>query len=192
MSDIPALFFSISDLELYKKLESLSQEHFPDQTFAFLGSTFADAREWRPGQKGDLLPTSRLMWRWVFMNERTERDYVPAINCGEFTVVFVHELGREAYHYAVRHRFCPQTLRFHKSLVGQRLVAQGGKPPDAYIATRPTDARLIQADGEYFSDPNQRIHYLETDSLDDQFDETIAFLKAEVSACTRRARIAVA
>ncbi len=187
-----ALFFSISDLELYKKLESLSQEYFPDQTFAFLGSTFEDAADWRPGQKGGLLPTSRLLWRWVHMNERTERIYIPAIKSGKFDAVFVHELGREARMYAIRHRDCPQTLRFHKSLVEQRLVSQGGKPPDAYIAVRPTNPRIVKADMEYFADPKQRIHYLETHSVTEQLEEMIAFLVNEIAARRRSIRVAVA
>lgn len=191
MSIKNALFFSVSDLVLYEKLKSLSQDCFPDQTFAFLGSTYADDMPWRPGQKADFLPTSRLLYRWVLMNERTERTYIPAITSGAYDAVFVHELGREAYHYALRHCDCEQALHFHKALVELRLIQQGGSPPTAYLASRPTNPRLIEADERYFADPNQRIHYLDAPTVDEQLHEVLPFLANELGA-GMHARAAVA
>lgn len=178
------LFLSVSDVALYEKLEPLLRGLFPEKTFAFLGSTFAINEPWRQGKKYDLEPTSRLLWRWIHMNEFTKKNIVPAYCGGTFDVVVVHELGREAYHYAIRHADCMETLGFHKKLVSARLVEQGIRPP-IYVTTRPTEPRLIEADREYFDDPEQRIHYLRTNTLDAQADEVVELVANFLCASPR-------
>lgn len=185
-----ALFLSISSQPLYETLERQIPESFPRHSFEFLGHTFADETPWRKGQKADLLPTSRLLWRWVLMNEFTAKYVAPALaqEGQELKLVFVREFGREAYHYAIRHCReypCRETLQFHKGLVRERLLAQHISPP-IYIAEHPTEERIIQADKEYFNDPNQELHYLHTDSLDAQFEETIELVRQLIACRTSK------
>ena len=176
-----ALLYSISDLTLYKELESLYR---PDtgQAFAFLGSTFSDDRRWGLEETAAMLPTSRLLIRWVAMNEKTEREIIPALNSGKYRAVFINGFGREAYHFAIRFRSCPQTLGFHKGLVGSRILQQGGIAPTAYIARPPLEPHLIAADADYFSDPGQRMRYIGGTGLRGQVEETTDFLENDIPA----------
>ncbi len=169
-----ALFFSVSDRTLYEKLESLLPGRFPGRTFAFLGDTFSDVAPWRPGDKGGLLPTSRLLWRWVLMNEFTVRKVAPALSEHDF--VFVREFGREAYLYAIRHRDCYETLEFHKALVAERLIEQQINPPE-YLASPPEDARLRHADKVYFEDPKQKLTYLAGETCDQKYLEVLRLVQ---------------
>ena len=179
------LFFSVSDRALYEKLEALISGLFPEQIFAFLGDTFADFSQWRRGRKAELLPTSRLLWRWILMNEFTARAIMPALVEDEKTgkklkILFVREFGREAYHYAILHRDCLQTLQFHKGLVQSRLMGQEIDPPE-YITRRPNDERFVRADREYFTDdPAQKVHYLAGETLDLQFLEVQTLLDTRI------------
>jgi hypothetical protein len=171
-----ARFFSVSNADLYNHLERELPRRFSEKKFRFLGSTFADNAPWKPGQKSDLLPTSRLLWRWALMNERTVRVYKPALECGAYDAIFVHEFGREAYHYAIRHQDCDETLEFHKGLVQDRLVQQKINPPE-YLATRPEDPRFIRADEAYFADPKQKLHYLSGRDSAEQCREVVRIFR---------------
>jgi len=176
----PALLYSISDLPLYKELESLHRIHFPDQAFAFLGSTFESGVSRDHEDMAALLPTSRLLLRWVNMNEMTERKIIPALKRGAYSALFIHEYGREAYHAAIRFGACPQTLGFHKGLVRSRILEQGGVAPTAYIARKPLEPYLAAADAAYCDDGTQRIHHLTAMTLEEELTETVSFLKADI------------
>ncbi len=166
-----ALFYSVESLELFKKLSTWLPEQHPALKFAFLDDTFSDWSRWRPGQKGNMLPTSRLLWRWVLMNEKTERDVKPALENPANDVVLVCKFGREAYHYAIKYMDCEQVLHFHKGLVESRVIGQG-VPPPVYIVKKPTDERMVRADLDYFGkDPKQKIRYLHANSIADQCKE---------------------
>ncbi len=193
-SPTPALLYVISDLGLYKELEALHRggTFLPDQAFAFLGSTFGCDVPWDHEDMAALLPTSRLLLRWVRMNEMTERKIIPALRSGEYRAVFIHEYGREAYHFAIRFGACPQTLGFHTGLVQSRIFEQGGVPPTAYIARRPIDSYLVAADAAYCADGTQRIHHLEATTPEDEKKEMIAFLKADIPTQRQRQLYAVA
>jgi hypothetical protein len=91
------LFFSISSLELYERLKHRLNTYLPG-SFKFLGSTF----EGDTVRDSDKRPVTRLLRKWAFMNERTERDYAAAL-CNGFDAVFVHEFGREAFLYAIKY-----------------------------------------------------------------------------------------
>ncbi len=166
-----ASFFSVSEKKIYEKLKSQLPGLFPKRTFAFLGSTF-DVEPWRPGEKQDLRPTSRLLWKWIPLEEKAP-EVAEALE--KFDCVIVHEFGREAYHYAIRHRDCAETLVFHKGLVQSRVIEKI-YPPE-YLLRRPADPRFERADNEYFDDPNQSRHYLLSNELDGQVDEAIAIIR---------------
>jgi len=160
-----ALFYSVADPNLYKKLKTWLPERNPALNFAFLGGTFSDWSRWRPGHKKNLPPTTRLLSRWVLMDLHTVTVIRPALESAEHDIVVVNEFGRDAYLYAVKYGDCTQALCFHKVLVNARILGQGVPPPE-YIAEPPNDPRLRSADEEYFSDPAQKIHYLNPGTLE--------------------------
>lgn len=178
------LLYAISNIALYRALAASHKDEFPGGSFAFLGSTFGEDAPCSATELPTLLPTSRLLLRWVSMNEMTERKIVPALRSGNYDAVFVHEYGREAYHFAVRYGYCPQTLGFHEGLVKSRILSQGGMAPTSYLSRPPLEEHLKAADAEYFKSQAQRITYV-TNAV-----EMIAFLKEDIPAQQRRAQAA--
>lgn len=175
-------FYVISDAALYEELRSLFPGIFPKQKFAFLGHTFGDAF-WPHGWKRNLLPTSRLFLKWVQMNEISSKIVIPALNKkgADYVAVFICGYGREAYHYAVRHRCCAETLPIHEDLVASRLVRQRGRKPDSYFAKKPQEERCINADEAYFEKgKGQTMTYLRSDSLRGQVREICVFVANQI------------
>lgn len=175
------LFYSVDDPELYNLLEQELPGAFPDLRIAFCGHTFGDFPNWMEGRKHELLPSSRLMWSWVFMNEHTSRVVVPAFKDND--VVIVRGLGRDAYHFAVRYAPCAQTLHIHEELVHARIVTQGLKPP-LYMVKKPTDLRLLEADADYCASGVQRIRYFNGPSTEAMAVEFIRQLETDTSDLT--------
>lgn len=171
-----AAFFSISDRQLHEKLKSLLPGLFPARTFAFLDDTF-DVEPWRPGGKRDLDPTSRLLWKWIPMNQKAP-EIAQALSENDCVLVF--EFGRDAYHYAIRHQDCSETLHFHEALVEMRIIEQDIYPPE-YLLLKPGDPRLQRADDEYFKNRKQTRHYLTAPDIDTQLDEAVAIIRQRIS-----------
>jgi len=174
-----ALFYSFDDRALYKKLKSWLPGQHPGLKFEFLGDTFADWSQWRPRQKKNLHPTTRILWRWTSMNENMLEFIKPALTNPENDVVIVQGFGREVYHYGIKYKDCPHALPFHKRIVEARVIEQE-IPPPGYVGRRPTAARFQSADDAYFADKRQRMHYLESDTLEAQCSEVSALFKSHV------------
>ena len=170
-----AAFFCVSEKKLHEKLKSQLPGLFPGRTFAFLEDTF-DIEQWRPGTKRDLDPTSRLLWKWIPMNQKAP-EVAQALE--EYDCVIVFEFGRDAYHYAIRHQDCTETLHFHEALVKMRIIEQDIYPPE-YLLLKPTEPRFQRADDEYFENQKQKRHYLLSKDLDSQADEAIAIIRQRI------------
>jgi len=178
-----ALFIVISDLELYKELARWLKERYLNKNFLFAGSTFENVpANILPFMKKDFFPpASRLLFWWAFMNERVEHVYKPSIESGRYDIVFAHEFGREAFHRSITpyqpYRSMKETYALHDELVRLRLAEQGVSPPDTYIAVRPTDPYIIEADELYFKNPaKQRMHYLLSGNRDQLLRKAVEFI----------------
>lgn len=176
------LFYVISDPKIYEEFKLVAGDLFPSNTFAFLGETFAE-KWWSDGWKRDLLPTSRLLLKWVQMNEFSSNVVIPAINKSnpDYRAVVVCGYGRGAYHYAIRHEFCCETLAIHELLVKMRLELQNGKKPDSYFAEHPDEECLRKADKAYFEEgKGQKMTYFRSKSVSGQVDEICTYVAREM------------
>lgn len=136
--------FAISGLSragrtgVYKGLESLLPDWFPDQTFGFLGNPFGtskmcpfllDERE----KKQDTF--TRLLKRWAKLNDFAVKELVPVLKEGHLAVS--DGFGLDALLFTAgtlkEQADIEQATRIHHGLVKIRLKEQGIKPPHYFI-----------------------------------------------------------
>jgi hypothetical protein len=183
------LFFSNSDEEVHEELGSLLPGEYPELKFAFFEPTFKDWALWRPVgiETKTLDPTTRLIYRWAPMNQRTTKEYGPALLDESINAVFISGFGREVWHYGIRYQMCLDTLMFHGGLVKSRIIGPGIWPPE-YIAQKPRDPRIRLADQLYFAaskdteKPQQTIHYLRAKSRSGRLEEALKILRPRLDA----------
>ena len=68
------------------------------------------------------------------------------------------------------------TVANYKQLVAKYIIASGIYPP-LYVSERPAEKRMQLVDAEYFSDPDQNIHYLEEGDLQEQYFEVLKLVQ---------------